>query len=228
MWGAKRSFPDLLLTTTVLATQSQRAQEADYSDAIRVLKYINQHKDQHIRLSVQGSVRVSVLVDSSCYTYSDTRGHGGYIITIGDCGYGGPIETNSGRSDNNAGSSMVYELYAFHKMLPSALLLHELLEELGYKQEPIVIFEDNKSLIDLIKRGKISTGVTKHIASKYYYATDLLKKGVVTIRHCPTKLMIADILTKPFSGKKFNEMSKRLRNEIEQSNELSNDVYARL
>jgi len=105
-WGAKRSPPDLLLTTTALATQSKRASEADYSDAIRVLKYINQHKNQSTRLSVQGSVRVPVLVDSSCYTYSDTRGHGGHVTSVGDCGYGGPTETSSGRSDSSAGSSM--------------------------------------------------------------------------------------------------------------------------
>ena len=41
-------------------------------------------------------------------------------------------------------------------------------------QEPIMIFEDNFELIELIKRGPISTGVTKHIATKYYGSRDLM------------------------------------------------------
>ena len=103
-----------------------------------------------------------------------------------------------------------------------------MLEELGYKQEPVVVLEDSRSLTDLVKRGKVPTGATKHTASKYYYATDLLKKRVVTTRRCPTKLMTADIPTKPLSGRKLKEVSIGLRSELEQSSELSDEVYARL
>ena len=130
----------------------------------------------------------------------------------------------------NGRSVLEYELFAFHKMLPSALFLQDLLDELGYPQDAVMIFEDNKSLIDLLRRGKISSGVTRHIAAKYYYGKDLMTQGRVVIRHCPTLLMIADILTKNLAGKPFTSMSIRLRNcEDEfQDESLKDDVYRKL
>ena len=99
------------------------------------------------------------------------------------------------------------------------------MQELGYPQGPVIVFEDSKALIDTIRRGKISTGVTRHIAAKYYYAKDLIAEGIIFLRHCPTRLMIADILTKHMGGPDFKKMSLRLRNVIEQDLTLSDEVY---
>jgi hypothetical protein len=41
----------------------------------------------------------------------NTRGHGGFVISLGDEGYGGPIETNSSRAKLNGRSSLEYELF---------------------------------------------------------------------------------------------------------------------
>jgi len=49
-----------------------------------------------------------------------------------------------------------------------------LLEELGFPQQPIIIFEDNFGTIELI-----STGVTKHIAAKYYFSRDLIRSHII-------------------------------------------------
>jgi hypothetical protein len=123
---------------------------------------------------------------------------------------------------------MPYELDALHHMISGPLYIRELLEELGYKQGPVIVFEDNKALIDLIRRGKVSTGVTRHIAAKYYYAKDLIAEGLIVLRHCPTKLMIADILTKHLGGPEFKIMSRRLQNTIQQDSTLTDEVYRRL
>ena len=85
---------------------------------------------------------------------------------------------------------MEYELFVFHEMLPGPLFMKELLEKLGFNQLPVLVFEDNKVLIDLLCRGKISSGVTRHIHSKYYYGKDLIIRKIIELRHCPTLLMI--------------------------------------
>ena len=95
-------------------------------------------------------------------------------------------------------------------------------------QEPIMIFEDNFELIELIKRGPISTGVTKHIATKYYGSRDLMGRNIICFRHCPTYLMIADILTKVLTQADFIQMAARLRNDYIQSDKLTDEVYAKL
>ena len=151
-----------------------------------------------------------------------------YQIWYGDSGYGGPIDVSSSKAKVNMISSMQYELQALHSMLSSPLFLRELLEEMGYPQGPIIIFEDNKALIDLIIRGKISTGVTKHISAKYYLAKDLITRGIILLRHCPTRLMIADILTKNLVGNDFKIMSKRLRNTVDQDPILSDEIFRKL
>ena len=121
---------------------------------------------------------------------------------------------------------MEYELFALHGMLPNLLFLYELLNELGYKQEPAIIFEDNMALIDLIKRGKVSSGVTKHISAKYYYSKDLIRRNIIQFKYCPTELMIADILTKPLSKILFIKLKKMLHNHDNDEGIL--EVYRRL
>ena len=66
--------------------------------------------------------------------------------------------------------------------------------------------EDNTSTIWLAKNGKRSSGKqTKHINIQYFFVTDKIKQGEVTIIHCPTKEMIADYFTKPLQGALFRK-----------------------
>jgi hypothetical protein len=159
MWGAKRTQQCILFNATSFASQRKYVTKYVMADAQHLLQYINKHKDEYIKLKISGKVQLSVFVDSSSNLYKDTRGHGGYVITLGEQ-YGGPIDTSSSRAKLNGRSSMEYELFALHGMLPNLLFLYDLLNEIGYKQDPVTIFEDNKALIDLINRGKVSSGVT--------------------------------------------------------------------
>ena len=72
------------------------------------------------------------------------------VATISHECYGGPIAVHSGKAKLNALSSG----------LPTALFLHELLTELGFPQDPIIVLEDSKSCTDATKAGKLSTGAT--------------------------------------------------------------------
>jgi len=202
--------------------------EVDYNDALQVLRYINSCKENCVRLKINGNIRLAVFVDSSCNIHADLKGHGGYVISTGDECYGGPVEVSSSRAKLNGRSSMDYELYSLHHMLPALLFLHELLEEIGFPQQPAIVFEDNRALIDLIRRGKISTGVTRHIAAKYYFARDLIIRKIIILKHCPTLLMIADILTKDLGSSHFSQLSSRLRNLLIQDPTLHDDIYRKL
>jgi hypothetical protein len=227
-WGAKRSKPETLFTVSSLATQAKYGTKEDYDDAMTVMKYISENKPQGTRLCVNGNLRIHCFVDSSGSIHKDTRGHGGWVFGLGDKGYGGPVEAHSGKAKQNGLSVLEYELYSLNAALPSGLFLFSLLEELGFPQQPIVIFEDNFGTIELVKRGPISTGVTKHIAARYYFPRDLIRRNIICFRHCPSYLMIADILTKTLTKSEFKSMASRLRNEYQQHSSLSNEVYERL
>ena len=227
-WGALRTFPQVLVVISVLATLANRATSEDFDDAMRVLKFINKTKKDGIRLKIKGDVQVCAFCDASSNFHYDTKGQLALVVSIGSEGYGGPIAFSSSRAKVNMIGSMQYELLALHGGLSHTLFLKELVEEIGYPPRPILMFEDNKALIDLLRRGKVSTGATKHIAAKYYLAKDLMIQGILQLRHCPTFLMIADILTKNLSGMDFHKMSQRLRNTVEQDPTLSDDVYKAL
>ena len=79
-------------------------------------------------------------------------------------------------------------------------------EEQGYEIERNVLFQDNKSAILLEKNGKRSSGKrTRALNIRYFFVTDQIEKGCLTVEHCPTGDMIADFMTKPLQGKPFEK-----------------------
>ena len=71
----------------------------------------------------------------------------------------------------------------------------------------------------------MSSGNTKHINQKYYYARDLIQNKIISLRYCPSHLMIADILTKPLEGVLFSKIRDRLMNKDEQDEDYNDEVY---
>jgi hypothetical protein len=73
------------------------------------------------------------------------------------------------------------------------------------------VYQDNKSSITLEKKGKAAGSKrTKHIKVRYFFIKDMVHQGEVEIRHCPTKEMWSDILTKPKQGREFFIMRSNL------------------
>ena len=47
---------------------------------------------------------------------------------------------------------------------------------------------------------------TRHLNIRYFYITDQLDQGWLTVRHCPTEDMIGDFFTKPLQGQLFRKL----------------------
>jgi hypothetical protein len=78
-----------------------------------------------------------------------------------------------------------------------AIWLRGGLSELGFEQKlPTLIHEDNQGCIALV-RNPVNHERTKHIDVRFHFIRDSVEKGLVIVRYCATKDMIADILTKP-------------------------------
>ena len=59
----------------------------------------------------------------------------------------------------------------------------------------------------MAENGKMSTGkMTKHINIRYFFCTDRIKKGELSVKYCPTLDMIADYFTKPLQGSLFRKL----------------------
>ena len=47
---------------------------------------------------------------------------------------------------------------------------------------------------------------SRHIDIRFFFIKDVLKRGNIELRHCPTECMIADHFTKPLQGSLFRKM----------------------
>jgi hypothetical protein len=81
------------------------------------------------------------------------------------------------------------------------------LEEQGYDINSNILYQDNKSAILLETNGKKSTRKrTRALNIRYFFLTDQVKKGNVTIVYCPTDDMVGDFHSKPLQGEKFQKV----------------------
>jgi hypothetical protein len=74
-----------------------------------------------------------------------------------------------------------------------------------FVEQPIAIKEDNMSTIAMTKQAN-NHSRTKHIDIKYHYNREMVEMKKVELTYCPSKLMIADIMTKPLNGEQFEKL----------------------
>jgi len=109
-------------------------------------------------------------------------------------------------------SSTEAELIALDYPLSQLMAVKYLLINLGYTVKPMIIYQDNKSTIRMAEKGYDCGSHTKHILVRYFYIQERIAKGDVIVQYLPTENMIADILTKPLTGKLFVVMRNLILN----------------
>jgi hypothetical protein len=74
----------------------------------------------------------------------------------------------------------------------------------GYRTKELIVYQDNKSAILLVNNGQTSSSKrTQHINIQYYFVTDRISQGEISVEYCPTREMVADFYTKPLQGAVF-------------------------
>ena len=71
--------------------------------------------------------------------------------------------------------------------------------------KPALVYEDNQSAICMTKNPQFH-GRSKHIAIKYHFIRDEMKKRTINIQYCRTDNMLADMLTKALYGDRFEKL----------------------
>ena len=51
---------------------------------------------------------------------------------------------------------------------------------------------------------------TNHIDIRYHYIHEAKQEGLIKVHYCPTNKMLADILTKPLSKRRFQEFCEAM------------------
>ena len=106
----------------------------------------------------------------------------------------------------NTRSSTESDIVVVGDFMPSILRTRNLLNAQDYYVTENIIFQDNKSAIVIEKNGKSSSGKrTKRINIQYFFVTNIIKKGEVTLDWCLTYGMTVDFFTKPNQGSLFRQ-----------------------
>jgi hypothetical protein len=206
----KRARPDIQPTIAVLCTRVKRLNEADWAKLVRLMKYLNGTRELKLTLSADNLHCIKWYVDASFAVHPDYKSHTGATMSYG--GGDGAVQSISRKQKLNTRSSTESELVGFVDVSVMILWTKLFLEEQGYDINSNILYQDNKSAMILLEtNGKKSSGKrTQALNICYFFLTDQVKKGNVTIVYCPTDDMVGDFHTKPFQGGKFQKFQNAI------------------
>ena len=152
-----------------------------------------------------GALQVEAYCDADFANGEDRKSISGFAVMVGGC----CISARSRKQTIVALSTAEAEYISLSDVVKELLWYSELLEELGSPLSPIVVHCDNQSALAIAKNpGQHER--TKHISIKYHFVRDQVEKEKITLKYCPTKLMVADILTKAIPREQFEILRSKL------------------
>ena len=161
------------------------------------MKYIRGTCKLPLILSTDGSGILKWWVDASFTVHPNMQGHSGGGLSFR---WRFPI-VSSTKQKLNTQSSTETEVVGADDFMPAICWTQYFLKAQGYKVNDNILFQDNRSVMLLAKNGKaLSTKHTKHINIWYFFITDQIAKGDLTVEWCPTADMVGDYMTKPLQG----------------------------
>lgn len=210
LWISTQTRPDCRFGIGQLCRKTQNPTESDFNKLTRILRYLNLTK--HRGLCFKGeSTQLNGWADASHLLHSNTKGHSGFIVRIGD----NFVAAGSKEQTIHAQSSFEAELIATNSLLNLLTWCKYLVEELGFLQQPMPIYQDNEATVKGAKAGPISFK-TKHIGLRYYNVANWVKRGLIELIKVDTADMLADLLTKPLAVTPFEKLRDKILGPKEQ------------
>lgn len=203
LYLASHVRPEVLCPTIFLTSRVKNLTVDDKNKFLDVLYYLNGTREYGIFLgaSADGVIRLYAYADASFGIWHDAKGHGGTFISYGR----GPILVRSNKLKEVDLSTSESELKQLSTTTSLAARELEFAKYQGYIEEGDsgILLEDNVSAIHMANNGKSISHRTRHIKIKDFFVKQYLDNGEFRLLHCPTKEMVADILTKPLQGADF-------------------------
>ena len=128
-------------------------------------------------------------------------------------GLGSPINI-SRKQKLNTQSSTESELVGVDDASVMILWTKLFMEVQGYQIEKNILYQDNKSAILLETNSRKSAGKHSRVLNiHYFFITDQIERGNMTIEYCPTDEMWGNFQSKPLQGIKFRKFGAKIMGE---------------
>ena len=156
----------------------------------------------------RGQFRMVSYTDASFGANPDNRkSTTGYLFFLG----GGLICFGSKTKSLTAQSTVESELQALSYGPRQAIYLSNFLMELGFKTfSSVSINSDSTGALSVAGNAMFSFR-TKHIALRFFFVRELIKRNKITLYHKPTQQMLVDIATKHLSKHRFRERLQQIK-----------------
>ena len=203
MYAMLGTRPDLAHSVSFLSQFLVSPGAKHWSAAKRVLRFLKKTKSYRLTYSVDGNKDIVSYSDSDWGgDLGSRRSTSGYVFILG----GGAITWKSRKQSTVALSSTEAEYMAVAMATSEALWIRNFMFELSSQSvpvpPPIQIFCDNQGCVFVTKNLKEHSRL-KHIDLRFMFVRDAVDKKKVSITHCSTNVMAADIFTKPLPKDKF-------------------------
>jgi hypothetical protein len=200
-YAAMSTRPDISAAVNILSQFMSCPTEQHWTGIKRILRYLKGTVNHGLCFSGD-DVELVGYSDSDWAGDLDTRrSTSGYVFQIGNA----TINWCSKRQQTVARSSTEAEYMALSAAAQECIWLRRLLKDFGIGgDKPTTIHEDNNGAIELSKNAKFHNR-TKHIDIAYHFTRERVASNELSVTHCSTEEMVADIMTKGLGRIKFEK-----------------------
>lgn len=210
MYGATRTYPEILPVVGILASKNGKASEQDFLRMNRVCEYLNFDHDHALYFRPK-SLKVIASADASYAEHEDAKSHTGGCVGVE--GVDGPVYFLflSTKQTIVAKSSAESELIAASTLGDSVVWVTAMINGFGLGTGvPATLEQDNQSAISFLQQGRGNYKRTKHINVRYFWLKQLIDLNQLLVKYVPTLEMVSDLLSKPLLGSKFMYLRDKL------------------
>jgi hypothetical protein len=206
-----RTRPDILTAVGEMSSNGAPHPSDQHVEVAKsILRFVKSTVNDKLTLGGSGPIVLRAYSDASYITTGKCKSRLGGCLFLGEDS--GAIQSFSRNDSTVSHSSCEAEIKAIDLVIKSVLHVRDLLEFLGEEQkEKTTIYTDSKSSIDLLSTLK-SNENTKHINVRIHFIRESLNANKIQLKFIGTNDNVADGLTKPLDGAKYQEFKTKLLN----------------
>ena len=213
--------PDIAFAISQLSRYTSNHGSGHWSALMHVIRYVKGSRSLGITYRADTQMYPRLYSDASYASDIDSsKSVSAYVSYVG----GGPISWKSKLQSTTALSTCESEYIALCAAAQEAVHLKQLFHELmsDVRDMPVVIYEDNRSTIDISKNTSLHEK-QKHVKVKYHYVRECVLENRIQVQYLSTRLMVADILTKPVQIRTWEELISPLMGPVDINEHVSQD-----